>query len=254
MKLSMLKTILTALTLLLGLLLGACTSATPAPPQTNTSPTPAPTQLPTATPLPPTPTSPPTDTPAPTAGVHIPNLENGEVFWHDSHCIDCHGPLALGGIGPQLASTQLSFDDFLYKVRTAIPPKPAFDETQLPEQSVFDIYAWVKTQIPPVQFPEAGVEPGGPEATGTTPSTEEVMGMTIWTCRQCDSCHGIFGQGGPDAPTLAGLDYPVEEELALMRSTADAIPEHSVDHISDEIFERLYKWIEMGCVQDECYH
>ncbi len=251
MKQSMLKTVLPAL--LLTLLLGACASAAPTPLPTNTPP-PTPTAEPTATPLPPTATPLPTDTPAPAAGVHIPNLENGETGWHESHCIDCHGPLALGGIGPQLASTQLSFDDFLHKVRAAIPPKPAFDETQLPEQSVYDIYAWVKTQIPPVQFPEAGVEPGGAPGTGVSPSTEEVMGMTIWTCRQCDSCHGIFAQGGPDAPPLAGLNYPVEEELARMRSTAETIPEHSVDHISDEIFERLYKWIEAGCVQDECYH
>lgn len=253
MKFSTLKTILPALALLLGLLLGACATATP-PPPTNTPLPPTPTEPPTATPLPPTPTPQPTDTPAPAAGVHIPNLENGEVSWHDSHCIDCHGPLALGGIGPQLASTQLSFDNFLHKVRTASPPKPAFNETQLPEQSVYDIYAWVKTQIPPAQFPEAGVEPGGEPATGAAPSAEEVMGMTIWTCRECDSCHGIFAQGGPEAPTLAGLNYPVEEELARMRNTADTIPEHSVDHISDEIFERLYKWIEAGCVQDECYH
>jgi mono/diheme cytochrome c family protein len=251
-KQNTLKTFL--LMLSLGLLLWACAPATPAPTPTSTPLPPPPTAEPTATPLPPTPTTPPTDTPTSAAGVHIPNLENGEAVWNTSHCIDCHGPVALGGIGPQLASTQLSFDDFLLKVRTAIPPKPAFDETQLPEQSVFDVYAWVKTQIPPAaQFPEAGVVPGGAPSTGDAPSTEEVMGMTIWTCRQCDSCHGIFAQGGPEAPTLAGLNYPVEEELTRMRDTADTIPEHSVDHISDEIFERLYKWIEAGCVQAECY-
>jgi len=253
MKLSTLKSILPVAALLFGLLLSACAPAATESP-TDTPLPPTATELPTAAPASPTVTSLPTDTPAPVAGVHIPNVENGQAAWQESHCIDCHGPLALGGIGPQLASTQLSYDDFLHKVRAAIPPKPAFDEIQLPDQSIYDIYAWVKTQIPPVQFPEAGVEPGGAPGIGVAPTTEEVMGMTIWTCRECDSCHGIFAQGGPEAPTLAGLNYPVEEELARMRSTADTIPQHSIDHISDEVFERLYKWIEMGCVQDECYH
>lgn len=202
------------------------------------------------TPAPPPPA--PTNTPTFSAEIHIPDLENGQVAWKGAQCSACHGPVALGGIGPQLASTELTYDDFLHIVRTAIPPKPAYDETQLPDNVVYDIYAWVRTQMPAAQFPEAGVGPGAGPAT-KAPSPEDVMGMTIWTCRGCDGCHGVFAQGGPEAPTLAGLNYPVEEELARMRSTAATVPEHSPDHISDEVFERLYEWIQMGCVQDECY-
>jgi mono/diheme cytochrome c family protein len=194
---------------------------------------------------------PPPATPAGASAVYIPNLESGHTAWQEAQCTSCHGPLGLGGIGPQLASTQLSYEDFLHVVRTAIPPKPAYDVTQLPDQVVYDIYAWVRTQIPPAAFSEAGT---GPTASPSPhPSAEEVMGMTIWTCRSCDACHGVFAQGGPDAPALAGLNYPVEEELTRMRATAADIPEHSPEHISDEVFDRLYEWIEAGCVQDECY-
>jgi hypothetical protein len=52
---------------------------------------------------------------------------------------------------------------------------------------------------------------------------------------------------------LAGISDPVDDELARMRSTAEKIPEHSADHISDEIFKKLYEWLKMGCVRDECY-
>ncbi len=193
---------------------------------------------------------PPTNTPAPVSGVYIPNLENGQAAWNEAQCVACHGPLALGGIGPQLAATELSYDEFLHTVRTAIPPKPAYDETQLPDQAVYDIYAWVRTQIPQSQLPTPDTV--GP-ATEESTLAAEVMGMTIWTCRGCDRCHGVFAQGSSEGPTLAELSYPVEEELARMRSTADTIPEHSTDHISDEIFEKLYEWLQMGCVQDECY-
>lgn len=200
-----------------------------------------------ATPAPAPP--PPTSTPVSAADVHIPNLEQGQIAWRKAQCPACHGPSAMGGIGPQLASTTLSYEQFLQTVRVALPPKPAYSKDQLPDQAVYDIYAWVRTQLPPVQWAGPGASPTPPQ----TPKPAEVMGMTIWTCRQCDRCHGVFAQGGPEAPALAGLNYPVEEELARMRSYADTIPEHGPDHISDEVFTKLYEWIKMGCVRDECY-
>jgi mono/diheme cytochrome c family protein len=193
---------------------------------------------------------PPTPTPPVAVEVYIPDLQHGESAWHEAQCSACHGPLALGGIGPQLASTGLAYDQFLHAVRAAIPPKPAYSESQLPDQAVYDIYAWVRTQIPVGQRT-------GPEASPTparTPAVEEVMGMTIWACQGCNKCHGVFAQGSADAPVLAGLNYPVEEELARMRSAAETIPEHSADHISDEVFIKLYEWLHMGCVRDECFH
>jgi mono/diheme cytochrome c family protein len=198
----------------------------------------------------PAPAPPPTDAPAAVAEIYIPNLEKGQAAWQEAQCSACHGPLAVGGIGPQLASTSLPYEKFLPAIRAARPPKPAYSETQLSDQAVYDIYAWVRTQIPPVQW-------GGPNAGPTppqTPKAAEVMGMTIWSYRECDRCHGVFAQGGPEAPTLAGLNYPVEEELARMRSQAETIPEHSAAHISDEVFAQLYEWLKMGCVRDECYH
>ena len=193
---------------------------------------------------------PPTNTPPVLAEAHIPNLQNGETSWNAAQCSACHGPVALGGIGPQLASTGLKYDQFLHVVRAGAPPMPAYSEAQLPDQAVFDIYAWVRTQVSIGQ--PTGPEPGQPPAE--TPAVEDIMAMTIWTCRSCDKCHGVFAQGSADAPTLASLNYPVEEELARMRSHTDTVPEHSADHISDEVFARLYEWLQMGCVRDECYH
>jgi mono/diheme cytochrome c family protein len=203
----------------------------------------------------PTPASSPSNTIAPVSDAYIPSLENGQAAWNQAQCVACHGPLALGGIGPQLATTELSYEEFLHAVRTASPPKPAYDVAQLPDQTVYDIYAWVRTQIPQLQLPTpSSVGPATQESpSNQTPSAEDVMGMTIWACRGCDRCHGVFAQGGPEGPTLAELSYPVEEELTRMRSTAETIPEHSVDHITDDVFKKLYKWLEMGCVQDECY-
>ncbi|MDM8521122.1 cytochrome c [Anaerolineales bacterium HSG6] len=188
---------------------------------------------------------PPTSTPIQTASVHLPNVERGQETWLEHQCNDCHGPVGLGGIGPMLASTPLEYEEFLNIVRTAISPKPAFSVDLLSDDHVYDIYAWLRTQQP---FPEQPSIPSESPTPPKTPSLEDAMGMTVWTHGNCDTCHGVFAQGGPEAPPLAGISYPAEEELAIMRETASEIPEHSVENISDEIFvEHLYKWLQAGC-------
>ena len=186
---------------------------------------------------------PPTNTPVHyLEGVHIPNLEHGEQAWSEQQCDSCHGPIGLGGIGPALADTHLDFEEFLHIVRTAIPPKPAYSEDVLPEDEAYHIYAWLRTQRQPAAPSVATDFP-----TFEAPSEEDMMGMTIWTSKNCVSCHGVFAQGGPKAPTLAGLNYPVKEELERMRQAAGDVPEHSLDNIDDTTFERLYRWLQAGC-------
>jgi mono/diheme cytochrome c family protein len=190
----------------------------------------------------------PISTIAPTTGIYIPNLENGEAAWKKAQCTACHGPLALGGIGPQLAATKLPYSKFLEVVRTAVPPKPAYDEATLPGQTVYDIYAWVRTQLPPVQ--SVALPTNTP--AGVLPQMEQMMSMTIWTCKKCSTCHGVFAQGSATAPALAGVSESSEKVLAQMRSSAGTIPEHGVDNIPDDIFARLYQWLKMGCLTNEC--
>jgi mono/diheme cytochrome c family protein len=191
----------------------------------------------------PTTTVPPTNTPVHyLEGVHIPNIEDGERAWAEQQCNSCHGPLGLGGIGPALADTQLEFEEFLHIVRTAIPPKLAYNEDMLPEDEAYHIYAWLRTLRQPAP---PSVTTSFP--TYEAPSVEDMMGMTIWTSKHCDSCHGVFAQGGPKAPTLAGLNYPVQEELERMRQAVDDVPEHGPDNIDNDTFERLYKWLQAGC-------
>ncbi|OQY30654.1 MAG: hypothetical protein B6243_09920 [Anaerolineaceae bacterium 4572_5.2] len=190
----------------------------------------------------------PTNTPIQQTAERIPDVERGRQTWLEQHCADCHGPIGLGGIGPMLAATPLDFDEFLHIVRTAIAPKPAYTPEMLSDGQVYDIYAWLRTQQ---AYTEPSVPTELPTSALNTPSVEDAMGMTIWTYGRCDTCHGVFAQGGPDAPPLASITYPVEEELERMRNQADEIPEHSVDNISDEIFIRLYKWLQAGCSYTE---
>ena len=76
------------------------------------------------------------------ANLAKPDLGRGQQLYLDKQCSACHGPLAEGGIGPKLSATTASFEDFLHVVRTALPPKPAFNETELTTQDVHNIYGW----------------------------------------------------------------------------------------------------------------
>ncbi|GAB4453077.1 MAG: hypothetical protein Fur0044_48040 [Anaerolineae bacterium] len=177
------------------------------------------------------------------AGLTAPNLARGQQVFLDKQCVACHNAQGEGGIGPKLAQTSLPFDQFLHKVRTAIPPKPAFNETELPTQDAYNIYGWL-----------ASLEAKAASAalTPTLPSGQ-VLGMQVWTEGQCDSCHGAFAQGSPNGPSLTGLSFPFEMERAKMRQTSNTIPEHAAEHMDDTLFQRLYNWLQAGAnPEDGC--
>ncbi len=182
---------------------------------------------------------PPTATPPPesTANLAAPDGVRGQQVYLDKQCATCHNPQAEGGIGPRLAGTSLPFDQFLHKVRTALPPKPAFSEIELTTQDAYNIYGWLES-LEQTTIVSTGSRPALPSG--------QVLGMSVWTEGQCDTCHGAFAQGSPTAPALAGLSFPFEMERAKMRQTADTIPEHAAEHMDDTLFQRLYNWLQAG--------
>ena len=187
---------------------------------------------------------------------YIPNTEMGRQAWLEQQCDDCHGPIGMGGIGPKLADTAMSFDSFLVTVRTAIAPKPAYPADLLPDERAYDIYAWLRTQqnqaveSAPISTATSSALTL-PTFDGEKPSVEDAMGMTIWSVAGCSDCHGVFAQGGKDAPPLAGINYPVEEELQRMRQTAVDISGHATENITDDVFVDLYRWLQAGCTYTE---
>jgi mono/diheme cytochrome c family protein len=180
----------------------------------------------------------PTDEPSAIAISDLtpPDPTLGRQIYLDNQCVACHSNQAEGGIGPKLAQTSLPFDQFLDKIRTALPPKPAFDETALSTQDAYHLYGWLES-LDPV---------GSPAAVQPTLPPGQILGMKVWTEGRCDSCHGAFAQGSEQGPVLAGLSFPFELERATMRQTADTIPEHAATHMDDTLLQRLYNWLQAG--------
>ncbi len=175
------------------------------------------------------------------------DLANGRQLFLAQQCVACHGPTAAGGIGPALDHTVLTYDQFITKVRTALPPKPAYAAEELPDQGVYDIYSWLQNMpaaqqvkaLPPFQVVK--VAPGQEELP-----EGKILGMSLWTGFHCSDCHGAFAQGTSRGSALAGISFPYELERAKMRQTADQIPEHAQTYMRDTVLKRLYQWLQAG--------
>ncbi len=165
------------------------------------------------------------------------NPIEGSRLYREKQCAACHGPTALGGIGKQLAGTDLTFKQFLSKIRNAMPPKPAMNEYDLPESQAYSIYLWLhgmSTELVSKASPPS-VLPAG-----------QILGIQVWSEKGCTKCHGAFAQGGPNAPALAGQNYPFERQRALMRRTAGQNQSHGVKNIADDLLKRLLEWLRRG--------
>ena len=71
----------------------------------------------------------------------------GAKAWATAPCVACHGANAEGGAGPRLAGTSLPFDTVKNTVRNGRGGgMPKFSTDQISDQSLTDIYAWLKSK------------------------------------------------------------------------------------------------------------
>ncbi len=166
------------------------------------------------------------------------NSTEGARLYREKECFACHGTTALGGIGKRLAGTDLTFKQFLSKIRNALPPKPAMNANDLPESQAYSIYLWLQS---------TSTEPAG-AALPASPALPagQILGIQVWVEKGCATCHGAFAQGGLRAPALAGQNYPFERQRALMRRLAGQNPAHGDKNISDDLLRRLLNWLRRG--------
>ena len=172
-------------------------------------------------------------------GTIVGDLAAGAQLWREKKCAACHGPAATGGMGGALANTPLPFDQFLLKIRNALPPKPAMNANDLSDAQAYSIYLWLRT---------LGAEPAKatPASTSAALPAGQILGIQVWVEKGCDQCHGAFAQGSPRAPALAGGNYPFERQRAVMRQYAEQNPAHGEQNISDDLLQRLLDWLKRG--------
>ncbi|HMS55919.1 MAG TPA: c-type cytochrome [Fimbriimonadaceae bacterium] len=88
-------------------------------------------------------------------GEPIPEATKTEVY-STSNCLGCHGQSAMGGLGPPIAKTKLTYDQFLLVVRKGKGMMPATNETDMPDTEVSKVYAELQAKpYNPDQIPIA---------------------------------------------------------------------------------------------------
>jgi len=151
--------------------------------------------------------------------VAAPTGEPGQDPWTQSVCAGCHGISALGGSGPSLAGTSLPFAAFQTVVRQGVRDMPPFSGTQMSDQTLQAIYAWLQAQD---QVPAAQ--------------------QTPWVQVGCGGCHGANAEGG-SAPALTGEDFSYDKFQRVVREGEEGMPAYSTSQISDTDLKSMYDWL-----------
>ncbi len=75
-------------------------------------------------------------------------------LYSDSSCAGCHGPTAMGGLGPPLAETKRSLEEFKKIVREGRGMMPATPPAEMSDEEVAVIHEFArKTKLDPSQVP-----------------------------------------------------------------------------------------------------
>ena len=79
------------------------------------------------------------------------NIENGKKTFETYACASCHGYSGNGASAVRVATTPRSFESFVQYVRKPTGAMPAYTtEKQIPDQTLRDIYAYLKSiPLPP---------------------------------------------------------------------------------------------------------
>jgi mono/diheme cytochrome c family protein len=145
--------------------------------------------------------------------------EPGQDPWTQSACAGCHGAGALGGSGPSLAGTSRPFAAFQTVVRQGGRGMPPFSATDMSDQTLQAIYAWLQAQA---QLPASQQNP--------------------WVQAGCGGCHGATAEGGT-APALTGEDFSYNRFQKVVRRGEDEMPAYTTSQISDADLRQLYGWL-----------
>src|SRR5262245_46775689 len=83
---------------------------------------------------------------APTTSAPAGDAQKGERAYRSKLCQDCHGDDGQGGFGPDLAGGRgLTWEQFKHPIRKPWGVMPSWNEMQLPDQAIADIYAFLKS-------------------------------------------------------------------------------------------------------------
>jgi mono/diheme cytochrome c family protein len=140
----------------------------------------------------------------------------GKAFWNGQmECRFCHGANGEGGFGPDLAGRGLSVAQFKQAIRKPWGIMPAFSETQVTDQDVENVVAYVNA-LPKVASLGAWRFP--------LPATPNSTGEALFYSMGCAQCHQPAFAGPRAQLGAVGADFDYFKRLVYTHWTE--MPEH----------------------------
>lgn len=158
----------------------------------------------------------------------------GKTAWAATLCVNCHGANGEGAFGPDLAGRGLSWAQFKRAVRKPWGIMPAYNEGQLPDQTLADFYVYL-SGLPKVAEPAKPrfvAPPGSPLG--------QMLAVNSYGCGQChqpelgNPRRTFGGEGKFDYGMLTKFVYEHTEEFPKGRMgnySRDRLPEADLQEI-----------------------
>jgi mono/diheme cytochrome c family protein len=86
-----------------------------------------------------------TATPVPTSAQLNEHAAQGQAKYLAVGCAACHGDRGEGGIGPRISGTTIRLEELQILVRSGAMSGVRYDDGELPDQAVANIYLWLQT-------------------------------------------------------------------------------------------------------------
>ena len=174
----------------------------------------------------------------------------GKTLWDkELRCKDCHGGLAEGAFGPDLAGRGLNASQVMHAVRKPWGIMPAFIEEQVSDQELANLAAWFAS-MPKVAQPG----PWKTEVPANAPAGQRIM-ITMG----CGQCHGDvligprddMGAVNADAAWLKDLVYNHTTAIRTLAKTLGTgngparihMGNFNPDRITDQQLTQIIDWI-----------
>ena len=155
-----------------------------------------------------------------TAAAQDPNA--GQTLWAEGSCQNCHGESGEGVWAGPLAGTDKTAADWITQVRTPRNRMPAYSETQISDQAITDVHAYLASLEAPADF----------ELAQADLPADAPAGQVLMVEKKCVGCHGITG---PVQGFISRGETPtVERVIAQLRTPWKNMPMFDATQVSDE--------------------
>lgn len=166
------------------------------------------------------------------------NSQNGKAVYEKLGCNQCHGVQGEGVSGagsnagvPRIASSSLSFADFLQQVRKPKGQMPPFSNEKISDADLNDVYAYLQS-----------LKPVSEQPVNTASASK---GDWLYKNYGCYECHGYQGQGSisTGGARLGPPRIPLSAFLSYIRQPTGEMPPYTAKVVSDEDASEIYNFL-----------